>query len=83
MGIADGDRLIRSLAKAYSAPPIPGLPAPAQAISLTLEPFMGTMANPFTAVEEIAASVEYWRRFIPRDRKLLSEALALLEADCR
>jgi len=34
-------------------------------------------------VEEIAASVEYWRRFIPRDGMHLSEALALLEADCR
>jgi len=83
MGIADGEQLIKSLAKAFASPPVPGLPAPMQAISLTLEPFMGTMANPYTAVEEIAASVEYWRRFIPRDGMLLSEALALLEADCR
>ena len=83
MGIADGEQLIKSLAKAFAAPPLPGLPAPTEAISLTLEPFMGTMANPYTAVEEIAASVEYWRRFIPRDGMHLSEALALLEADCR
>lgn len=79
MGVASGEKLIESLAKAYDQPPIPGLPAPAAAIALTLEPFVGTLANPYTAVEEIAASVDYWRRFIPRDGMRLSQARALLD----
>lgn len=79
MGVASGEKLIESLAKAYDQPPIPGLPAPAAAIALTLEPFVGTLANPYTAVEEIAASVDYWRRFIPHDGMRLSQARALLD----
>lgn len=74
IGVASGEQLIESLSKAYARPPVPGLPEPAASIALTLEPFVGTLANPYTAVEEIAASVEYWRRFIPRDGMTLSEA---------
>lgn len=78
LGIASGEQLIASLSAAFARPPIDGLPAPVHAVALTLEPFMGTLANPYAAVEDIAASVAYWRRFVPRDGMRLSEAVEML-----
>ena len=79
LGVASGERLLASLAKAFAQAPIDGLPDPVDAVALTLEPFVGTLANPYTAVEEIAESAAYWRRFVPRDGMRLSEAAALLK----
>ena len=56
------------------------MPPQVDEVALTLEPFLGTMANVYDAVEEIAQSVAYWRRFVPRDGMRLSEALALIKA---
>ena len=50
-------------------------------IALTLEPFVGTLANPYAAVDDVAQSVAYWRGFVPRDGMRLSEAAALLAKD--
>ena len=75
IGIASGERLIESLAAAFAAPERPGLPRPVDAVALTLEPFVGTAANPYAAVEDIADSVAYWRRFLPRDGMRLSEVV--------
>ncbi len=80
IGIASGERLIESLAAAFAAPERPGLPRPVDAVALTLEPFVGTAANPYAAVEDIADSVAYWRRFLPRDGMRLSEVVERLKA---
>ena len=57
------------------------MPPQVDEVALTLEPFLGTMANVYDAVEEIAQSVAYWRRFVPRDgMRLFTEALALMKA---
>ena len=79
IGVASGERLITSLAAAFDRPALAGLPGPVDDIALTLEPFVGTAANPYAAIDDIAQSVAYWRRFIPRDGMRLSEAVALLK----
>ncbi len=78
VGIASGEKLIESLSQAFARPALPDLPEPVDTVALTLEPFVGTAANPFAAVEDIADSVAYWRRFLPRDGMRLSEAAAML-----
>jgi len=77
MGIASGEALLDSLAHAFVQPAQPGMPAPVNEVVLTLEPFVGTAANPYAAVDDIAQSVAYWRGFLPRDGMRLSEVLAL------
>lgn len=79
LGIASGKRLIESLATAFEKPEVPGMPETVDEVVLTLEPFVGTAANPYKAVEEIAESVAYWREFVPRDGMRLSEAHAILK----
>ena len=81
IGVASGEKLISSLAAAFARPAIEGLPEPVTDIALTLEPFVGTLANPYAAVDDIAQSVAYWRGFVPRDGMRLSEAAALLAKD--
>ena len=78
-GIASGEKLIQGLALAFERPSESDMPKPVDEIVLTLEPFVSTAANPYRAVDEIAESVQYWRRFVPRDGMRLSEASALLK----
>ena len=77
-GVVTGEKVIRALADGFRAEAGPDMPPDTEEIVLTLEPFVGTAANPYTAVDEIAESVAYWRRFVPRDGMRLSEAEALL-----
>ena len=77
-GVCSGEKLIESLVQAFAEPEAEGMPAVVGEVVLTLEPFVGTMAIPGRAVDEIAESVAYWRRFIPRDGMRLSEARELL-----
>ena len=78
MGVASGEKLMESLFRSFEQPAAPCMPEPVDEIVLTLEPFVGTAANPYRAVEEIAESIAYWRRFVPHDGMRLSEAKDLL-----
>ena len=79
-GVVSGEAFMESLGRAFAREDAPGMPPQVDEVALTLEPFLGTMANVYDAVEEIAQSVAYWRRFVPRDGMRLSEALALMRA---
>ncbi len=79
-GVVSGEAFMESLGRAFAREDAPGMPPQVDEVALTLEPFLGTMANVYDAVEEIAQSVAYWRRFVPRDGMRLSEALALIKA---
>ncbi len=46
-------------------------------ILLTLEPFIATAGNNYTAIEEIKESIRYWRQYIPRDYMPLDEIMRL------
>jgi len=78
-GIIEGEKVLRAIAKSYEQEEEDGMPPYCDEIALTLEPFIGTAGNCYDAVEEIADSVEYWRKFIPKDGMRLSEILALLD----
>ena len=45
-GVASGEKLIDSLARAFERPDAPGMPEAVDEVVLTLEPFVGTAANP-------------------------------------
>lgn len=77
-GIVKAPDVLRDIAKAYENPPEKGLPPKCEHIVLTLEPFISTAGNSYDAVEDIVASVEYWRSFVPKDGMTLEEILALL-----
>lgn len=69
--------VLNDLKKAYEQPEEKGMPPQCDHIVLTLEPFIGTAGNNFDTIEDIRSSVEYWRRFVPRDGMPLDEVLAL------
>ncbi len=77
-GIIEGEKVIRSLGVAFAREQEADMPPLCEEVVLTLEPFIGTAGNNYLLLEEIAESVTYWRKYIPRDGMCLSEALALL-----
>lgn len=79
IGIIDGARVLRAVAAAYAENDEIGMPPACAEIVFTLEPFVGTAGNNYDALREIGESVDYWRRYIPRDGMRLSEAAALLK----
>ena len=74
-GIIDGKRLLESLAKAYERTEGEHLPPRCSEIALTLEPFIGTAGNVYLAKDELKASADYWRHFVPEDGMYLSDIL--------
>lgn len=78
IGIIDGEKVIRAVAKGFSCEDLSGMPPACEEVVFTLEPFIGTAGNNYDALEELETSVRYWRRFIPQDGMRLSEALKLL-----
>ena len=79
-GVVSGEAFLESLGRAFAREAEKGMPPQVDEVALTLEPFLGTMANVYDSVEEIAQSVAYWRKFVPRDGMRLSEALSLQKA---
>lgn len=78
IGIIEGARVLRSLAKSFEQDAGMGLPM-CEEVVLTLEPFISTAGNNYAAVDEISQSVSYWRQFIPKDGLRLSELLQKLD----
>lgn len=66
-GIIRGDLVLKSLKAAYDRPERAGMPKPCEKITLTLEVFAGTADLTCDIVNKITDSVQYWRKFIPRD----------------
>lgn len=79
IGIIDGASVIRSIVAAYKAETKANMPSACTEIVFTLEPFIATAGNNYDALKEIADSIDYWRRYIPRDGMRLSEAAAMLK----
>ncbi len=75
-GIIFAPQVLRAIhASALRARP-EGFPPPVAKIYLTLEPFLGTADHPRAMLEEIAESVAYWRRYVPRDGMTIGEIVA-------
>ena len=74
-GIVRPDEFLKALHASYGAPELPGMPPRCWEITLTFEPFIATAGNTFDLLDDIAASVACWRRWIPRDSMRLSEII--------
>jgi hypothetical protein len=79
-GIIQGDKLVQALAAAYSAEPGAALPPWCEDIYLTLEVFAGTADLPVDILRGLAESVEYWRRYVPKDGLTIQELLERQES---
>ena len=66
-GIIRAPDVLRALGRSYAAPAPEGFPPQAANLYLTLEPFLPTASHPRLMLEQIAESVAYWRRYVPRD----------------
>jgi D-erythrulose 1-phosphate 3-epimerase len=76
-GIIDPRKILAALKRSYDNQTVDNdVLKPCSTIYLTLEMFSGTADTPWDIVERLAASVEYWRRAIPRDGMLLDELAA-------
>jgi hypothetical protein len=68
--------VLQAIAASYAGPAEPSLPPRCPSLYLTLEIFAGSGVRPLTLLDQIRASVEYWRRWIPADGLTLAELLA-------
>jgi hypothetical protein len=59
--------VLKAILKSSLQDPLPGFPPRVETIWLTLEPFFPTASHPRLMLEQIAESVAYWRRYVPRD----------------
>ncbi len=76
-GIIHPVKVLQALQKSYAALPEAGMPPRCEHLYLILELYMSTRDIGYQGLYQIAQSVEYLRRFIPRDGMRLSELLKL------
>lgn len=79
-GIINGPDVLRAAKASCDLPSKPGLPTRVNELWFTLEPFLATACHPRVMLEDIAASVKYWRQYIPEDGMTLDEAVGALKA---
>jgi len=74
-GIIKGDNLLRAIAASYEKEASPGMPPKCGEIYLSLELFCGNTDLNHDTMRRLKETVEYWRRFIPRDGVELDKLL--------
>lgn len=74
-GIIEGRKLLSALARSYEREPDSGMPPMTDEIYLSLEVFPSNVDYNFDTLAGLRESVEYWRRFVPRDGARLNELL--------
>ena len=79
-GIIHPLKVLQSIHASVARAAPSGFPPPVREICLTLEPFVGTAEHPRIALEQIAESVRYWRRYVPQDGMTVAAALSKLDA---
>jgi sugar phosphate isomerase/epimerase len=79
-GIIRAPDVLRALGRSYATPAPEGFPPQAANLYLTLEPFLPTASHPRLMLEQIAESVAYWRRYVPRDGMDIGAVCAALRA---
>jgi hypothetical protein len=75
-GIIHPEKVLRSLLQSYLRPISNHLPPRSLQIYLTLEIFAGTSETQGEILKNLRESVDYWRRFIPKDGMRLDELVA-------
>ncbi len=74
-GIITGEKVLRSLIESYKQKNQDEMPPMCEEIYLTIEIFAGTSEIPYDTLKKLKASVEYWRKYIPKDGMRLDELL--------
>jgi sugar phosphate isomerase/epimerase len=74
-GIVQGPKVLQAIAAAYAAEPGTAMPLRCEGIYLTLEIFSGTADLPVDILRGLAESVEYWRKYVPKDGLTIQELL--------
>lgn len=74
IGIIDARDVLLSIAESYKKEK--SIVPKCEHLVLTLEPFISTMGNVYDSLEEIRQSINYWRKFVPRDNMYLDEIIA-------
>ncbi len=72
-GVVQPQRVISALAESYRGPQVEGMPRTCEKIYMTLEIFSATADINADILDRMKVSVDYWRKFIPRDGCKLSE----------
>jgi sugar phosphate isomerase/epimerase len=78
IGIIKAEKVLLSISKAFSKDEEEGMPPLSDDIVLTLEPFVSTAESNYDALNSIAQSVQYWRKYVPYDGIPISKVLMLL-----
>jgi hypothetical protein len=66
-GIIDGDRVLKALAECYGKTSDQSMPPRCRDVYLTLELFYGPAEHYSEILSSVGESVDYWRRFVPKD----------------
>jgi hypothetical protein len=78
-GKITGERLLRSVKQSYDQKEQTGMPKRSNEIYLTLEMFSGTTSFMHDVLYDIKKSIDYWRRFVPKDGLRLDELVKKLD----
>ncbi|MGA2547053.1 MAG: TIM barrel protein [Rectinemataceae bacterium] len=74
-GIITGERLLHALADGYARAEMPGMPPRAEKIVLAFEIFISNVQFPYDALNNLKETINYWKKFIPKDGITLRDAL--------
>lgn len=74
-GIIRGDKLLRAIASSYEKRAGEGMPRKCDEIWLSFEIFAGNIDMSHDILRRLRESVEYWRRFVPKDGMTLDRLL--------
>jgi len=72
-GIIHGPEVLRAIYKAYEVEDDPLMPEKCSEIYLTIEVFSSTADLPHNILRRMEETVQYWRKYVPKDGMLLSE----------
>ena len=82
-GIIRGAEVLRALLRSWNKGEQEGMPPRVSHFYLTFELFIANTSYPHDSLLQLRESVEYWRRFIPRDGMDLKELVDALQEDMR
>lgn len=72
-GIIHGPKVLKAIKKAYETEVDVMMPEKCSEIYLTIEVFASTADLPHNIIRRLEETVEYWRKYVPKDGMLLSE----------
>ena len=78
-GIITPDKLLRAMKESFDAHEQSGMPPKTDHVTLAFEIFISNVTYPHDALEDLAETMAYWKKYIPEDRMTLDEAVERLD----